>query len=228
MYNIINDFEKWLNSSDKIILDLKHDIESLDDYSIENELFFYDENMVKEKLLRNSIFMYFNRVEEYIKKYIEQFSFNSYENLNHFSKNMQELDIVYFLDWMKEENLISIKEFVEESNRDRYDVNALYNALRYYDYLIVENLENDNCESAMNFLVDFIESVMNKVNELSIQKKTKTIKEKIDDILRRKTEKAKIIEDYLVIKTDQYTTNEFTNNLESADKQAFYMKLAIN
>lgn len=170
MYNIINDFEKWLNSSDKIILDLKHDMESLYDYSIENELFFYDENMVKEKLLRNSIFMYFNRVEEYIKKYIEQFSFNSYENLNHFSKNMQELDIVYFLDWMKEENLISIKEFVEESNRDRYDVNALYNALRYYDYLIVENLENDNCESAMNFLVDFIESVMNKVKELSLQK----------------------------------------------------------
>lgn len=228
MYNIINDFEKWLNSSDEIRLDLKYDIESLDDYSINNELFFYDENMVKEKLLRNSIFMYFKRVEEYIKKYIEEFSFNSYENLNHFSKNMKELDIVYFLDWMKEENLIAIKELVKESNVDKYDINALYNALRYYDYLIVENLENDNCESAMNFLVDFIDSVMNKVNELSIQKKTKTIKEKIDDILNKKPEKAKIIEDYLVIKTDQYTTNEFTNELKSADKQAFYMKLAIN
>lgn len=228
MYNIINAFEKWLDSSDEIRLDLKYDIESLDDYSIDNELFFYDENMVKEKLLRNSIFMYFKRVEEYIKKYIDQFSFNSYENLNHFSKNMKELDILYFLDWMKEENLIAIKELVKESNVDKYDINALYNALRYYDYLIVESLESDNCESAMNFLVDFIESVMNKVNELSTQKKTKTIKEKIDDILKKKPEKTKIIEDYLVIKTDQYTTNEFTNELKSADKQAFYMKLAIN
>lgn len=170
MYKIINDFEKWLNSSDEIRLDLNHEIKSLDDYLIENELFFYDKNIVKENLLINSICIYFKRIEEYIKKHVSQFSFNYYGNLNDFSKNIQELDIIYFLDWMKEENLISIKEFVEESNRDRYDVNALYNALRYYDYLIVENLENDNCESAMNFLVDFIESVMNKVKELSLQK----------------------------------------------------------
>ena len=221
MYKIINDFEKWFESREIIRLDLKHDIKSLEEYSIENELFFYDENMVKEKILRYSVFVYFNRIEEYIKKYLGQFSFISYENFNQLSENIKESDIVCFLDWIKEENIAAIKEFIKESNREKYDARVLYNAIRYYDYLIVENLENNNCESAMNFLVGFIDSVMNKAKELSEKKQTKVIERKNINIFIETSVNAKIIEEYLFIKTDQYTTNKFTNDFKSAEKQTF-------
>ena len=224
MYNIINDFEKWVTSSENIKMNLQVNIQSLEDFSIKKELFLYNESMVKDKLLKSAVSLYLKRIEDYVKEYVTEFTFSSYSNLDDFITKTDEKTIHYFFHWFKDENIFALKEFVEKSNEEQYNLKSLYNVMRYYDYIIKDTLENKNYEATLDFLVDFIDSVMTKVEELSINKKSS-----INQVSSpRKIPLEKIDEQDLMAQLDEYILNELINKPKSAKKQAFSIRFLHN
>ena len=228
MNNFISDFEKWLTSSEEVKLDFQIHFQSFEEYSIEKDLFLYDENIVKNKLMKSSINLYLKRIEDYIKKYIVGFSFSAYKNFNEFSEKTNEESIVHFFDWFKDENLPNLKCFIEKSDEGRYNLKNLYNVIRYYDYIIRDTLESKNYEATLDFLVDFVQSVMTKAEELSIKRKDAV--DKIEQMIKPRLTipDIRINEEVLIVQPSQYTPGKLFNDLKSANKQTFSIELSSN
>lgn len=224
MYNIINDFEKWLTSNENTRMDLQVNIQSFEDFSIEKDLFLYNESIVKDKLLKSSINLYLKRIEDYVKNYVVEFTFSNYRNFNDLTNKTNEKTIVYFFDWFKDENLLALKSFIEKSNEGQYDLKSLYNVIRYYDYIIKDTLENQNYEATLDFLVDFIDSIMTKAEELSANKKDTT--NKVGN--PREIPAKKINEEDLIVQPNEYVLNELINDLKSANQQTFSIRFLYN
>ncbi|EOD01148.1 hypothetical protein [Caldisalinibacter kiritimatiensis] len=224
MYKIINDFEKWLASNEDIKMNLEINIKSFEEYSIEKDLFLYDEYIVKDKIIKSCVTLYFKRLEEYIRKYINEFSFSNYKNLKELSSKTNVETIIYFFDWVKEENILSIKSFVKKIKERKYDSKDLYNIIRYHDYLIRDTLENNNYEATLDFLVDFFDSVKMKIEELSIEKQDIS-----DSIFENKESNkikldGKIIDEKDNIKANEYVIDKLYDDFKSAQMQTFSIK----
>lgn len=223
MNNFILETEKWFNSDEDAKFTIKNYLDSFEYYPIDKDMFLYDENIVREKLIRTCISSYFKKVEQYIRIYVEDFTFSNYSNFAEFSKNTEHETMTYFLEWFKEENINNIKEFANSSEKI-YNLKHLYSVIRYYDFLVKDSLENYNYEATLDFLVDFIYNVMSKTREL-------TNKEIFnDEIVASYDLSAEIPEanmpinkEHLIIDSNRHIIN-IKYEIKSADKQTFLLK----
>lgn len=165
MNKFILNVNKWFNSDEDVKISLIDNIDGFIDYSIDTKLLLYGDYIVKQNLLNDCIRLYFNRVEQYIKVYIENFKFVNYSNFSNLTEDIDNDLILCFLEWFKEENIGMIKKINEELKE--YDVKHFYSVIKYYDFLIANSLENQNYGATLDFLVEFVYNVMDKTLELS-------------------------------------------------------------
>lgn len=221
MNKFILSIEKWFNSDGNVEINLTNHIDDFSNYSIEKKLFLYDDNIVKENLLNECIILYFNRVEQYIKVYIENFKFINYSNFSNLTEDIDNDLILCFLEWFKEENIGMIKKINEELKE--YDVKHFYSVIKYYDFLITNSLENRNYGATLDFLVGFIENVIDRTMELSN-------KEIYNQVLYTENINRGVIEANLSINKeilendfDKHILNNFEYKEGSANQQTFLL-----
>lgn len=217
MYSLINDFEKWLISSEEIEMNLQINIKSFEGFHIEKDLFLYGEDIVKNKLLKNVTNLYLKRIEDYVKYYITGFSFSNYKNLSDFMKENDKKIIGHFFDWFKNKNIYIFKDFISKIDGNQYDLETLYNVITYYDYLIEDTLEYENHEATLDFLIGFIDYVMIKAGESSVDKND--IVYKVCDL--KEIPGYKINIEYLMDQSNEYNPRGLINDLKPANQQAF-------
>lgn len=223
MNKFILNIEKWFNSDEDVKLTFKNHIDDFGSYSIDKDIFLYDEFIVRDKLVNNCITSYFKRIEQYINIYSEKFSFNDYCNFADAIETIDNDTVMYFLEWFKEENIDNIKRFNEDSAE--YNIKHFYSVIKYYDFLINSSLENKNYEATLDFLVEFIDNIMDRTLELSN-------KEIYDQVVNTENIKAKVPEanvpinkEYLIVNADEHLLNNFEYKFESANQQAFLLEI---
>lgn len=214
MYNLIEEFEEWVTADKKVHISIDNSIDFFEKFPIDKELFLYKYDIVADKLIKNYNYLYLKRIEQYVGKYIEQFAFENYSNFEEFKNANNNSVICDFLKLLYEENFPVIKDFISNVEQGLYDLKAMYNVIRYYDYLIGDTLDYNNYEATLDFLLDFPRGVKRKTEKLSndnhVDKGAKI------NILSTKTE----LEQYYVSYIEQ-----LNDILKPANKQAFFMEI---
>lgn len=164
----ISDFKRWLASEEDITINLNTNIQSLERFQIDKELFLNDNVFVGHKLARIAMNLYLKRIEDYIGVYSEGFTFGAYKNLDDFVMQTEQRVVISFLKWFKDTNLNQIELFAKEVGDGAYDARSLYNAMTYYDYLIKETIEGHNYDATLDFMVGFVRDVMSKARDLTL------------------------------------------------------------
>lgn len=225
MNNFILEVEKWFNSDENTKIIIKGNVDSFDYYPIDKDIFLYDENVAKEKLINACISTYFKNVEEYIGVYIKNFRFSNYSNFVEFTKSTDDETMIYFLEWFKEENIDNLKELFKYQEKG-YNIKHLYSVIKYYDFLVKNSLENHNYEASLDFLVDFICSVMSKSLELTDKEEYNNKELYTPYRFNADIPESNITinKKDLVIDSNRNVINNLEYGLKSADKQAFLLK----
>ncbi|MCK9268741.1 MAG: hypothetical protein M0P14_08515 [Alkaliphilus sp.] len=213
MYNLIEEFEEWIMADKKVHINVDNSVDFFEKFPIDKELFLYKYETVAEKLTKNYIYLYLKRTEQYIGKYIKQFAFENYSNLREFKDANNNRFIYDLLKLLQEENFPVIKGLINNVGRGLYDLKAMYNVIRYYDYLIKDTLDYNNYEATLDFLLDFPHGVKRKTEKLSND--------------NRADKRAKIDIPNIVAEFAQYYmdyTEQSIDILKSASEQTFFMK----
>lgn len=221
MNELILNIEKWFNSNEDKEISFKVNKVDFDNYAIDREIFLYDEHIVREKLINDCLSSYFKRVEQYINVYIENFSFNNYSNYIETTKSIDNDTIIYFLQWFRDENINNIKRINQESKE--YNLRHFYSVIKYYDFLIKNSLENNNYESTLDFLVEFIDNIMDKTLALSNKEIYDQVVYTEDMRFRIPEANLSINKQYLSVNSDKHLLSNFEYNPESANQQAFLL-----
>ncbi|MGB4313123.1 MAG: hypothetical protein WBJ17_09380, partial [Natronincolaceae bacterium] len=150
MYNLIEEFEEWVTADKKVHISIDNSIDFFEKFSIDKELFLYKYDIVSDKLIKNYNYLYLKMIEQYVGKYIEQFAFKNYSNFEEFKNANNNSVICDFLKLLHEENFPVIKDFISNVEQGLYDLKAMYNVIRYYDYLVRDTLDYNNYEATLD------------------------------------------------------------------------------
>ena len=122
MSKVILEVEKWFNSHEHVEITIKNYVDNFENYSIEKEMFIYEDDIVRERLINTCISSYIKRLEQYIRVYMQDFNFSNYTNYDEFVEDAKDETAIYFLEWFKENNIASIKEFINKSSEKKYNL----------------------------------------------------------------------------------------------------------
>lgn len=229
MSKFLDEIEKWFNSENRVKILINNHIDNFEDYSINKDMFIYEESIVRNKLITTFISSYFKKIEKYIMIYEPEFTFSNYNNFQEFNKNTDNKRVIYFLEWFKEDNIPLIKKFINQVKEEKVDLKSLYDVIKYYDFLVRDSFETNNFEATLDFLIGLIRNVMTQSMELTIKARELTIEEnfKNDTTTSHDIELEKYYlsnEEYLGITLNQLTISNLKNSFESAEKQTFLLR----
>jgi len=224
MIKIINDIEQWLTSEDQVKIAINNYVENFQLYPYEKDMFFYGENVAREKIIRNCLYYYFKKIEEYVALYVADFSFSKYNNFEELANQSDNDGVVYLLKWLKEENIHEVKNFVQRANEVKYDSEFLVSIIRYYDFLIRDSMETDNHEATLDFLVEFFYNIMTKSEEFSDKNLEGSPQKLLAIQLDTKEVDINTSIESIVDENEQVPKIQFMNDIKSANEQTFSLK----
>lgn len=226
---ILWEVEKWFDSEDYTKISIHNYVDNFEKYSIDKDMFLFDENIVRDKLVSTLISSYFRKIEQYLMLYEQDFSFSNYNNFKEFVQVSKDDRVTYFLEWFKDDSIPTIKKFINEARKENYDLRHLYDVVKYYDFLVRNSFETQNYEATLDFLIGMIRNIMTQTKELTIREKedSKIGLDETHDYIESVISKPynySINEKYLGIDLNQLLVNHWNSELKSACKQTFFME----
>ena len=221
-----DDIKKWFHAEEDINIVLSDNLIDYEDYPLNDELFIYGDDYVKEKLILNSVYGYFKFVEKYNRFYIQDFSFSNYQNINKFTDEITDYNIISLCKLIKDDAIPLIENLI--SNIDDYNPTILYRFIKYYSFLVDNALETNNIEGALDFMAEYFYNIDAKTLELT----------KIDGLnnsdTRTKDTGSRLLPYHeqfdfpassLVYNAYSVSHNTIDTIIESAEKQAHFLNI---